>query len=113
MAKKPETVFKERILPKLRDLPNSWWFVTQMIALLGIPDVVGVVNGRFVALELKKSEREARKKREGHALQNYVLGLIRKAGGIGEKVYPENFELIYSELLEISETGFEDHHNLL
>jgi len=95
-VKKPETLFKERIAPKLKALPNSWWFKTQQVALRGIPDFVGVVNGRFVALELKKSANAPASK-----LQAYILLKISKAGGIGRFVTPENWEAVFADLEKI------------
>jgi len=96
MAKQPESVFWIRIKPKLKSIPKSWWFKVQLVGMFGIPDVIGLVNGRFVALELK-----VRKKGhggDGELLQNHNLKLIRKAGGIGLRVYPENWEEVYSLL---------------
>lgn len=87
MPKKPETLFKERLQPLLNAIPKSWWFKTQQLSTLGIPDIVGCVDGTFVALELKRDLKESLKK---HSLQRHVLGLISKAGGFSAIVYPEN-----------------------
>jgi hypothetical protein len=98
MAKKPETLFKERLLPRLRSIPESWWFKTQMLAVLGIPDVVGCVAGRFCALELKKDEKAPIAK-----IQIYVLNKIKEAGGYAEICYPENHKKVLKELEKISQ----------
>lgn len=88
----PETRFKTRIRPLLNALPCSWWVKTQFMALSGIPDFLGCVAGRFVALELKTTGKKATK------LQGWVLAKIRDAGGYAEVVTPENWEKVYSEL---------------
>ena len=71
MAKKPETVFKERIRPKLDMIPDSWWIKTQMLATVGVPDFLGCVNGLFVGIELKASQADMNKSRG--SIQNYIL----------------------------------------
>lgn len=101
--KQPETKFKEKVLPLLRALPNSWFIKTQMVALLGIPDILGCLNGHFVALELKKSRTEAEKKHGRVRLQGHILMQIRNVGGYGEFLYPENWDEIYSQLSHISD----------
>ena len=103
MAKQPETRFKEKIFPILKKLPNSWWMKTQMMALLGIPDLIGVVNGRFVALELKKARKDALCTHGRVRLQGKILLEIRNAGGFGEFCYPENWDEIHLELSKLAE----------
>ncbi len=97
MAKKPETVFKERIRPKLDSIPDSWWLKTQMLSTVGIPDFIGCVNGMFVGLELKSSEREVRKS-EG-TIQNYILFQINRSGGFATYMYPENANEVISDII--------------
>lgn len=64
-----------------------------MVALGGIPDFLGCINGQFVALELKKDNTSP-----PSALQAYILEKIRKAGGMAFVVSPENWEEIYAHL---------------
>lgn len=97
MSKKPETLFKEKIAPLLKALPRSWWLKTQLVAIRGIPDYLGCVNGHFVALELKKSARD-----NPDALQGWVLEKITQAGGLALKCDPENFEQIYAVLIQMA-----------
>lgn len=101
--KQPETKFKEKVLPLLRALPNSWVFKTQLVAVCGIPDIIGCINGKFCALELKRNSTEARRLTGRVKLQGHILLLIRNAGGYAEFCYPENWETIYKELSFISE----------
>jgi ABC-type branched-subunit amino acid transport system substrate-binding protein len=97
MAQKPETQFKERIRPLLDGLPRAWWVKTQMLALRGIPDFIGVVNGHFIALELKTDDAEP-----GNALQRWVLDKIRAAGGIALVVTPLSWPGTYAILKKVA-----------
>ncbi len=45
----------------------------------GIPDLIGVIRGRFFAIEAKRPGKEPTR------LQAYVMSQIRKAGGIAFK----------------------------
>lgn len=99
MAKKPETVFWERIKPKLKSIPRSWFFKVQLVARWGVPDVIGLINGRFVALELKKDSKGHGG--AGEPLQKHTLSLILKAGGFAKVVYPENWQETYQELQDL------------
>lgn len=96
MAKQPETLFKEQALARLREIPNSWWVKIQMVAVCGIPDILGCVNGYFIALELKKSSAD-----KPTALQEWVLSKIHGAGGVAVDVNPESFEQTYEILYKI------------
>lgn len=100
MAKKPETVFKERIQPRLKALPNSWWEKIQQVVIRGTPDIIGCVSGVFVALELKMSE-----KAPIEPLQIHKLRKIEKAGGMAFIVYPENWEDVYMQLEILANMG--------
>ncbi len=100
MSKKPETKFKERVLPLLRTLPHSWWFKTQMIALRGIPDIIGCLNGTFVALELKYEDDH--EKGELAPLQGYILRKIIEAGGLALECTPENWPETLAVLQKIA-----------
>lgn len=93
MAKKPETVFKERIRPKLDAIESAWWVKIQMLALLGIPDFIGCIRGQFIALELKRHKSVKLEK-----IQTYVLRKIEESGGIVYRVDPQNWEQVYKEL---------------
>ena len=95
LPKKPETLFKERIFPILKKIPRSWWIKTQQMATIGIPDILGCVNGRFVAIELKRSKQQASK---APALQQHVIRLVAQSGGYAAFMYPENFDEILAEI---------------
>jgi hypothetical protein len=91
--KQPETVFKERVQRQLKELfPDAWFFKSSERSLRGIPDIIGVIRGRFVALELKVGHNKP------DALQTYVLNRIKKAGGYAKAVWPRNLEETLKEL---------------
>lgn len=98
MGKKPETSFKERLLPKLKAIENSWWVKTDLKSYRGIPDIIGCVNGYFVALELKRARNA-----EPDRLQAWELECIRRAGGFQAVVYPENMQLVIIKIEELNE----------
>jgi len=95
--KKPETVFKEWLRVKLDEIPYSYWIKISLPSILGIPDILGCVRGRFVAIELKRSEKEKPSK-----LQLYNLDRIKACGGISLVAFPENKEIVLDELCRIS-----------
>lgn len=82
---------------KLRDIPNSNWFVKEAKSIRGIPDIIGCISGRFIALEVKRSLAEARGSTGRIALQKKFVADTNKTGGYGTFIYPEN----ESEILEI------------
>lgn len=98
MAAKPETIFKHRIRPLLNRLPRATWFKIQQVSIRGIPDFLGCVAGRFVALELKASAKHS-----PDALQQYNLNAIEKAGGVALTVFPENWDATLAFLKKLSE----------
>ena len=85
--KKLETLFKDRVMKFLEDIPKSYFVKNQGVSTRGLPDIFGCINGRFIALELKKSGKE----REDQ-LQTYILERITKGGGLAFYLTPENFD---------------------
>ena len=61
----------------------------------GIPDVIGCINGKLIALEIKSSRGKA------SDMQLYKIKLISQAGGYARVVSPKNWEQIKKELLEL------------
>lgn len=96
MAKKPETLFKERIMPTLKALPNTWLVKTQQVSIRGTPDILMCISGIFVALELKTNKGKVDK------LQRYTLDKINFAGGYGLVIDPNNWDDAYRLLLRLS-----------
>lgn len=83
MAKKPETVFKEKVLSDLEKVPNTYAVKIQQQTVRGIPDLFLCVAGHFVAIELKRDAKE-----KPDPLQAYNLDKIGKCGGYAMSVDP-------------------------
>jgi hypothetical protein len=90
-----ETLFKVKVRAHLDLIPCAFFFKTQMVSLRGIPDFIGVIRGRFVALELKVGRNKL------DSLQGWVLKKIAAAGGVAREVRPENLEEVIAELRAI------------
>lgn len=99
MAQQPETRFKENVVSQLSHIKECWYFKTQLVALLGIPDIIGCRKGYFFALELKTNKGKPTK------LQIYILRLIKKAGGYAEICRPDNLNQCIDEIMELGEYG--------
>lgn len=93
---KGETQFKERFAPHLKCIPFSYWIKTQMMSVLGIPDYLGCVQGRFVAIELKRDAKE-----KPTRLQRYVLDKIEEAGGLVFVAHPQNAEDVIKSIKQV------------
>lgn len=97
MAVITERVFRAKVVEKLRQIPKSWWESIQQQSISGTPDVLGVINGYFIALEFKRSRRA-----EVSKLQVYKLNKISEAGGYARVIHPENFEEIVRDLYSMA-----------
>jgi hypothetical protein len=85
MPKNPETFLKERFLRDVRDFPNLWVEKIQQMTIRGTPDILGCVNGRFIAVELKAGSKV-------HPLQQHKLDKIHEAKGISLVCDWDNYE---------------------
>jgi hypothetical protein len=107
MAKKAETVFKEVVLKDLNALPSAWFEKIQQVGKRGTPDILGCLNGYFIAIELKKSDKD-----KPDPLQTHKLKLIRERSfGLTFVACPENWNEIYNNLILISLQGKKHHAN--
>jgi Holliday junction resolvase len=78
-----ERVIVKKTIEQLRKRGGFWFKIHgSPMQLAGIPDIIGVYHGRFVAFEVK---RDATKKPT--ALQAYTIHKIRDAGGIALVIY--------------------------
>lgn len=84
-----EKDFQTRVLKQLRRLPKSFWFKINDRATVGIPDILGGVNGYVVAIELKTKERLTR-------IQHYHLETIDRAACQSFTVTPGNWFEVYA-----------------
>lgn len=98
-----ERSFKNTVIKRLKEIDELYFFVKEALALRGIPDIIMCYKGRFFAWELKRDSKEASKKTGRIVLQRYTLQLIRKAGGVGELVHPDNLEEKLEQLLSLDD----------
>lgn len=92
-----ESVFQKKVVADLKKLKNGWFFKSQEVARRGIPDIIMCLWGLFIALELKRDEKE-----KADPLQLHTLNKIEdKAHGIAYVVNPDNWPHIYKQLQEI------------
>lgn len=104
MAKKAETKLKESVLSALHSLPNAWVTKIQQVSIRGTPDIIGCINGYFIAIELKTDSGEL------DPLQEFVLNQIAESGGVGLVVTPKNWRATFTKLRAISEGREPDFH---
>ena len=86
----------KEVIPFLKSLPNTYYFIKNADSIRGIPDIIACVNGRFIALEIKKSKASLNHPRT--KLQAYTINLIKNAMGKAHFIYPENWESIKATL---------------
>lgn len=100
MGKKtPENIFRDNDLrPQLNKLTNCWYFIKEAVGLRGIPDIIGCINGKFFALEVKKCKKDANRNTGRIVMQKYICKKINDIGGFARFVYPENCVEVLNEL---------------
>ena len=95
---KSETFFRRTTVdPYLKDLAHAFFISIQQVSLRGSPDKLGVINGFFVALELKSDGKLPT------PLQDFILTRITKAGGVALAVRPDNWNRITPLLWGLSQ----------
>lgn len=77
----PERQYTTRLLGELRKLPHSWWYKVGAgpWQTPGIPDIIGSLRGRFVAIEVKVCGNQLTEKQAAclAGMQNaYVLTVL-------------------------------------
>jgi len=98
-----ETAFKNWIRPQIKELPNVWAEKIQQVGIHGTPDFLMSVNGHFVAMEIKRSDRE-----KTTPLQLFNLQNISRTGGVALVCYPQNWEATYAILTQLASGGYVD-----
>ena len=91
---KPESVFQKRVLRDLKNLPNCWVLKTQEKTRRGVPDILACYMGKFIALELKASEKTT-----VSPLQAFEISCINHAGGQAHIAYPENWAEVLKKII--------------
>ncbi|MBS5315950.1 MAG: VRR-NUC domain-containing protein [Clostridiales bacterium] len=94
-----EKQFEDKVVkPFLKKLPKCWFFKVHggsVFQIVGVPDIVGVINGKFIGLELKTNTGKP------SDLQLVRIRDINKAGGYAKIVRPNNWEEIKEELMKL------------
>ncbi len=88
-----EKDFQNFVNKKLRTLKNTWFVKIADRAKKGIPDYLLCVDGRFIAIEIKRSITS-----RATPLQEHTLYEIREAAGCGWVVFPENWDQVWVDL---------------
>jgi hypothetical protein len=95
-----ENEFRDRhIIPFLKRMPLTKYFIKQANSVRGIPDIICCINGKYIELEVKKDKNELSKPR--HKLQEYEMQKTRNANGWAFTVYPDNWEEVKSLLISL------------
>lgn len=92
-----ETAFQHFVLDELNKV--GFFFTKEALAIRGLPDVIGVANGFFVALELKKNKQEASRKTGRIVLQKYWLEKFQCHLGFARIACPETWDQTYKDIL--------------
>lgn len=76
----PEGAVKAKIKSYLKTVPDCWFYmpVQNGMGVVGIPDIIGVINGRFVAIECKAPGKE----NNVTANQQATIDKINESGGV-------------------------------
>lgn len=73
-----ETKIKRALVKRLKQIPWLWYYCASDKYTCGIPDVLIVYKGKFIAIELKDPNKPSKTHRK---LQAYVREMINRAGG--------------------------------
>ena len=96
-----ENQFRDReIIPLLKSFNNSYYFIKEAVSVRGIPDIICCIDGKFVALEVKKSKSSLNHSRT--KLQNYTIEKIIDANGVALFVFPENWSTVKNILCSLA-----------
>ena len=96
-----EKKFEIKVRAFLKSLPRQWHFKVfgNAFQQSGVPDLIGVLNGRFIALEVKSTTGKASK------LQEVIISKLQAAGAYATVVSPNNWAEVQEELKNISNYG--------
>lgn len=103
MAKKPESRLQQRIRKALEEEVGGWWVKIHggPFQDAGIPDLIGCVEGRFFALEVKCEDGRV------SSIQTVTMDKIRRKGqGVAAVVLtPEEAVDVVRQALRLSKEG--------
>lgn len=95
MSRKSESLFQDKVVKVLNQIPRIKVFKIQQMSKRGDPDLLICANGKFFALELKKDVRSKPTK-----LQSHILKQVEDAGGFAAVCSPENFDDLINKIKE-------------
>lgn len=89
-----EKSYENKIKRHLNTLPKCWFFKVfgNGFQKAGVPDIVGVLNGRFMAIEVKSEIGKP------SPLQLKIIELINDAGGYATVTKPSGYDKLVHEL---------------
>lgn len=92
-----EKEFENDIKKYLDKLPRCWYFKfwAGPYSKSGIPDIIALINGKFVAIEVKAPNGRATE------LQKRNIRIINESGGYGIILYPKDFNKFKGEIEEL------------
>ena len=90
-----EQALHKRVVRDLKRL-GCYYHKAMAVSIRGIPDIICCVNGRFIALELKRDEKSM-----ATELQKYAIQKIADSRGIALIVTPKNWSEIYGQIVSI------------
>jgi hypothetical protein len=97
MSKKAESLFQSRLVQILKnEFPKIKIFKIQQTSKRGDPDLLICVEGRFIALELKKDTKS-----KPTRLQKHILEQVKAAGGFACVCHPDNFKELIENIKEM------------
>lgn len=96
-----EGTFKaKKVIPFLKSLPKTTFWTNHIGNDSGRPDMFILLNGVFIAMEIKRNIKELSTAR--YHLQKQVLLDIHRYKGIGIVVFPENWRYVKEWLKRVS-----------
>ena len=96
-----EKDYERQLRDRLRRFRDSFWYPKEgPQSFRGRSDLLGIIRGRAIALEVKISIKDMNHPRT--KLQEYFIHCVNKAGGFGAFIYKENEEEIFAKLREIA-----------
>lgn len=98
MAQTPEKKVKDKVVKILKQYGVYYFFpATHGFGRSGVPDVIGCVLGKFIAIECKAGNNKPT------ALQEREIEAINKAGGVTFVINEDNLTMLGDYLKELTE----------
>lgn len=84
----------ENKIKKFIESVGGWWvkFHGNAFTRDGVPDLLCCINGKFLAIEVKRDDGEPSK------IQLHEIEEIKKAGGFAGVYYPKDFDRLKEEI---------------